>query len=136
MVSAHGPRVPLMTLTPGMITTDTTDPEPLATWWAEQTGASIAQNYGGGFVVVQGGTLPLPLAFQKVPDPTPGKNRLHLDLTAEDLDAEVDRLVAAGASVVGRRGDESFHWVTLADPQGNEFCVAPQSEAAESYDTA
>jgi hypothetical protein len=122
-----------MTLTPGMITTDSLDPEPLAAWWAEQTGASIAQNHGGEFLVVAGGSLPLLLAFQKVPDPTPGKNLVHVDFTAADLDAEVDRLVAAGATLVGRRGDESFRWVTLADPQGNHFCVAPQSEAAESY---
>lgn len=60
----------------------------------------------------------------EVDEVTPGKNRLHLDLTAPDLDAEVDRLLAAGASLVARRGDESFRWVTLADPQGNEFCVS------------
>lgn len=125
-----------MTLTPGMITTDTLDPEPLATWWAEQTGASIVQNHGGFFIVVAGGSLPLLMAFQKVPDPTTDKNRLHIDFTATDLDAEVDRLVAAGATLVGRRGEADFHWVTLADPHGNEFCVAPQTEAAESYDTA
>jgi hypothetical protein len=113
-----------MTLTPGMITTDTLDPEPLANWWAEQTGAAVTQNYEGEFLVVSGGALPVRLAFQKVPDPTPGKNRVHVDLGAPDLDAEVDRLVAAGATLVGRRGDESFRWVTLADPQGNEFCVA------------
>ena len=118
-----------------MITTDTAEPEPIATWWAEQTGGSIVQNHGGEFIVVAGGTLPLLLAFQKVPDPTPGKNLIHIDFTATDLDAEVDRLVAAGASVVGRRGVEDFHWVTLADPQGHQFCVAPQSEAAESYAT-
>jgi hypothetical protein len=34
---------------------------------------------------------------------------------------------------VGRRGDESFSWVTLADPDGNQFCVAAQAEATESY---
>jgi hypothetical protein len=124
-----------MTLTPGMITTDSAEPEPLATWWAEQTGAAIAQNHGGEFLVVAGGTLPVLLAFQKVSDPTPGKNLVHVDFTAPDLDAEVDRLVAVGASLIGRRGDESFRWVTLADPQGNEFCVAANSEAAESYAT-
>ena len=120
-----------MTMTPGMITTDCADPEPLARWWAEQTGASVDQDHGGEFVTVKGGALPLTLAFQKVPDPTPGKNRVHLDLSAPDLDAEVDRLVAAGATLVGRRGDESFRWVTLADPAGNEFCVARQGAEAE-----
>jgi predicted enzyme related to lactoylglutathione lyase len=63
------------------------------------------------------------MGFQKVEDPTPGKNRLHLDLSAPDLEAEVDRLVAAGASIVGRRDAGDFHWVTLTDPDGNEFCI-------------
>lgn len=125
-----------MTLTLITVTWDTTDPEPLAAWWAEQTGGAITATNGGWFVIVAGGSLPVQMAFQKVDDPTPGKNRLHLDLTAVDVDAEVARLVAAGATIVGRRSAGDFHWVTLADPHGNEFCVAPQSEAAESYDTA
>ena len=78
-----------MTVTPAMITIDTTDAMALATWWAEQTGASIVQNHDGYFLVVAGGSLPLLLAFQKVPDPTPGKNLMHVDFTAPDLDAEV-----------------------------------------------
>jgi len=122
-----------MTLTLGMVTFDTNDAEALATWWAEQTGAEIVQNHEGYFVVVAGGSLKVLLAFQKVDDPTPGKNRVHLDLTAADLDGEVDRLESVGATVVGRRGDENFRWVTMADPQGNQFCVAGQDEAAASY---
>ncbi|MEG9249506.1 VOC family protein [Arthrobacter sp. Soc17.1.1.1] len=113
-----------MTLTLGMITIDTTDAESLARWWAEQTGADITQTNDGWFVVLEGGGLPVMLAFQKVDEPTPGKNRIHLDLSASDLDAEVDRLLTAGASLIGRRGDENFRWVTLADPQGNGFDVA------------
>lgn len=112
-----------MALELGMITIDTTDAEALAGWWAEQTGAEIAETNDGWFVVVGGGGLPVLLAFQKVEDPTPGKNRIHLDLSAPDLDSEVDRLVDSGASLVERRGDESFRWVTLADPDGNQFDV-------------
>lgn len=122
-----------MTLTLGMINFDTSDPESLGQWWAEQTGAQIVQNHDGGFVVVAGGNLSLLLAFQKVPDPTPGKNRVHLDVSTPDLEAEVERLQAAGATLVGRRGDESFRWVTMADPDGNQFCVAAQAEADASY---
>ena len=48
------------------------------------------------------------LSFQKVPDATPGKNKMHLDLMAPDLDAEIDRLLGVGATLVERRGDESF----------------------------
>jgi hypothetical protein len=122
-----------MTLKLGMVTVDTTDAESLGGWWAEQTGAEVFQTNDGWFVVLRGGGLPVLLAFQKVEDPTPGKNRLHLDLTAGDLDAEVDRLVGAGARLVARRGDESFRWATMADPDGNEFDVAEQEEAAAAY---
>lgn len=117
-----------MTLTIGMITCDSTDPVPLAAWWADQIGGEVADPYEGTYLLVAGG--PVMLAFQRVDDPTPGKNRLHLDLTTPDLDAEVDRLVAAGAGLVERRGDESFRWVTFTDPGGNEFCVAAQTEAS------
>ena len=113
-----------MALTLGMVTTDTTDARALATWWSQQTEAEVHDLYDGDFVMLMGGTLPVRLAFQQVDEVAPGKNRLHLDLTAPDLDAEVGRLVAAGASLVARRGDESFRWVTLADPQGNEVCVS------------
>ena len=119
-----------MTLSLGMITIDTTDATGLAAWWAEQTGSRVVQDYDGGYLMLAGGGLPALLAFQKVDDPTPGKNRVHLDLTADDLDTEVDRLVGAGATLVGRRGDESFRWVTLADPDGNQFCVAGRQASA------
>ncbi len=50
------------------------------------------------------------------------KNRLNLDFRGDDRDAEVERLLALGATRadVGQ-GDES--WIVLADPEGNEFCV-------------
>ena len=118
-----------MTLALGMITTDTADAESLAGWWAEQTGAQVTETNGGEYVIVQGGALPVLLAFQRVDDPTPGKNRLHLDLMAPDLEAEVERLLTAGATLVERRGDDNFRWTTLTDPAGNEFCVAQRDEA-------
>jgi hypothetical protein len=111
-----------MTLSIATVTVDTTDPVPLARWWADQLGGQVNDPFDGFFLIVSGG--PVQMAFGKVDDPTPGKNRIHVDLFADDLDAEVDRLVEAGAGLVERRGDESFRWVTLTDPDGNQFCVA------------
>ena len=113
-----------MTLKLGMVTFDTHDPMAIAAWWAQATGGQIVEDNDGWFVIVAPGDAQPNLAFQKVEDPTPGKNRIHLDLNAPDLDAARDDLLAAGATLVAERGDESFRWITLADPQGNQFCIA------------
>ena len=88
-----------MTLSILTVTVDTTEPVPLARWWADQLGGEVKDPFGGFFVLVSGG--PVQMAFQKVDDPTPGKNKVHVDLRADDLDAEVDRLLEAGAGLVG-----------------------------------
>jgi Glyoxalase-like domain len=64
--------------------------------------------------------------FQVVPEPKTVKNRVHLDLHigAERRAEVVDRLTAAGGRPLweGQQGPNT--WVTMADPEGNEFCVA------------
>ena len=65
------------------------------------------------------------MCFMPVPEAKTIKNRVHLDLTtsADDRDAEIERLLRLGARRVniGQTGDES--WTVIADPEGNEFCV-------------
>ncbi|MCW2661233.1 MAG: glyoxalase [Mycobacterium sp.] len=115
-----------MTLNLEMVTFDCGDPAGLAGWWAEQFGGTTQEVLADEFTAV---IFPegLRLGFQKVPDPTPGKNRVHLDLSAADVDAEVSRLTAAGATEVGRHQfGENFRWVVLTDPEGNVFCVVRQ----------
>jgi predicted enzyme related to lactoylglutathione lyase len=64
------------------------------------------------------------LLLQQVAEPKSGKNRMHLDIQVADVDVEVDRLIALGAGVVHAPHDDAgFLTATLADPQGNEFCV-------------
>ncbi|MFH1474550.1 MAG: VOC family protein [Chloroflexota bacterium] len=65
-----------------------------------------------------------PLLFQKVSEPKAGKNRVHLDFRAPVMADEVARLVGLGASVLAERSLGDFSWTVLADPEGNEFCVA------------
>src|SRR5687768_8006849 len=105
-----------MVLTVEMITIDCADPDSLAQWWAEAVAGKPTVLAAGEFVVVGRSDGPR-LAFQKVPDPTPGKNRVHIDFSAADLEAEVGRLVKIGAVETGRHsfGDQ-FRWVVLADP--------------------
>ncbi|MES0837382.1 VOC family protein [Nocardiopsis tropica] len=59
--------------------------------------------------------------FHKVPEPRSAKNRVHLDLWAEDVEAEAERLVRRGATRTARVEDR----VAVADPEGNEFDVLP-----------
>lgn len=59
------------------------------------------------------------LWFQLVPESKLVKNRVHLDLACADVGTEVDRLTRIGARVLARQEK----WVTLADPEGNEFDV-------------
>jgi predicted enzyme related to lactoylglutathione lyase len=114
-----------MTLGIASINTDSTDPERLARWWADRFGAEVVANVDDLYVIVSGGSLPVNLTFQRVEDPAPGKNKLHLDLRVDgDLDAEAERWVAAGATSLGRRSVGDFSWITLTDPDGNEFCIA------------
>lgn len=120
-----------MTISVGMVTFDTLDAVALAAWWARQTSGTIHDDSDGWYVMVAPpeGRGPV-LAFQKVPDPTPGKNRLHVDVTAPDREAEVERLLADGATLVDRQEHEGFAWVVLADPDGNRFCVSQAHAAA------
>ena len=113
-----------MTLSVEMITFDCDDPERLADWWARAMDGTVNPVAPGFFVAVNRAEGPR-LAFQKVDDPTPGKNRVHIDFAATDVEAEVKRLVEIGASETGRGKFGDFEWVVLADPDGNAFCVAP-----------
>lgn len=65
------------------------------------------------------------LLFQQVPEVKTTKNRLHLDvIVGEDRrDAEVSRLTDLGAARLWDGQQGPHRWVTLADPEGNEFCV-------------
>lgn len=75
------------------------------------------------------------ILFLKVPEEKSVKNRLHLDLRPLDQAAEVERLLALGATHadVGQPDDASF--TVMRDPEGNELCVlralSPEDETYE-----
>ncbi|ATE58439.1 VOC family protein [Actinosynnema pretiosum] len=114
-----------MGLSYGMTTVDAADPRGLAAFWAGALETDAVQEYGddGDLVMLtaEGGVR---LGFQRVAEPTPGKNRVHLDFGAADLAAEVERLTGLGAVLVAERSMPGVEWVVLADPAGNQFCVS------------
>jgi len=101
---------------------DARDSEALGRWWLEALHWVIVNDDPDEFEIrPEADRLP-GLIFVPVDERKQVKNRLHLDLRPDDQDAEVERLVALGASRIDI-GQGEASWVVLADPEGNEFCV-------------
>jgi hypothetical protein len=116
------------------ITVDCADPYRQAVFWSEATGWQEDPNDPNnpddpeGRIVDPHG---ISLLFIPVPEGKAVKNRVHLDLkpTERTRDEEVTRLLGIGATLVGDyRRPDGTGWVTLKDPEGNEFCIE-RSEA-------
>ena len=122
---------------------DAQQPRLLGRFWSEVTGYTLADERDD-FVRLRapapGHPGPRQILFIQVEDPTPGKNRVHVDLSARELGAEVDRLLGLGAVPVDGLEDghprwregNGIRWVVLRDPEGNEFCLGadPDENAA------
>jgi len=135
------------------VTVDSLHPHDLADWWADVLGWQVepqdeafirrmlaegaaaetdTTEHRGALVWRVGAAITAPDAgrprvlFQLVPEAKTVKNRVHLDVRvgAERQDAEVARLLGLGATELWRGAQGPFSWVTMADPEGNEFCVA------------
>ncbi len=66
------------------------------------------------------------ILFQLVPESKTVKNRWHLDIRVgeENVDAEAARLTERGATFLYKAAQGPHWWITMADPEGNEFCVS------------
>jgi hypothetical protein len=135
------------------VVVDCAAPHELADWWADALGWQVeAQDaafirrmidagyatddetttHNGALAWKTGAAINSPdpdrprVLFQQVPEGKTVKNRMHLDLRVgvERREAEVARLVAAGATELHRASQGPHEWATLADPEGNEFCVS------------
>ncbi len=95
------------------------DAHRIAVWWAEVLGGRVTDDESGYSYVDRIPGAPFDsLDFCPVPEPKTVKNRIHLDVTTDSIEA----LVEAGATVL-RAQDEEIGWTVLADPDGNEFCA-------------
>jgi len=92
--------------------------------------------YNGKLVWAEGASIRHPdgpvtghrkrVLFQQVPEPKTIKNRWHIDVWVgeENVQSVADQLVARGATFL-HRGQQGPHtWITMTDPEGNEFCVS------------
>ena len=131
---------------------DCSGPHDLADWWAETLGWQVEEQdeafiqemvdsgaaseaettrHRGALVWKVGAAIGSPdagrprLLFQQVPEGKSVKNRLHFDVRvgADRREAEVAGLRDRGATELWRASQGPYEWVTMADPEGNEFCV-------------
>jgi len=87
----------------------------------------------GGWVTI--GTLggPARLVLQKVPEPKTIKDRIHIDLDVDDVDVAITRIIEMGGSQLSE--PKISGGVTMADPQGNEFCIGAFRRSKEGLRT-
>lgn len=107
------------------IVVDCASPARLAVFWSRLLGGSPThRDPGWSHLDPPGG---LRLAFQRVPEPKSGKNRLHLDLAVDDVSAAADTATALGGERVGGLiRDAAGAFQVMSDAEGNEFCfVSP-----------
>ncbi|MCS0635669.1 VOC family protein [Streptomyces sp. LP05-1] len=103
------------------IVLDCADPAALVRFWAALLGGDpVDRSPDWSYVDPEGFVR---VAFQRVREEKAGKNRLHLDLYAGEVDQAATAAVALGATRVGGIvTDEYGHFQVLEDPEGNEFC--------------
>jgi hypothetical protein len=98
---------------------DCTDHGTMSRWWEQIIGGNRVDDPRGYSYLEDIPNVPFEgISFVPVPEPKTAKNRIHIDVTTDDLDA----VVSAGAAVL-RRQDDEIGWTVLADPEGNEFCA-------------
>jgi predicted enzyme related to lactoylglutathione lyase len=99
--------------------------ERAATFWGVLLGQEPSPPRANGkFLTVGALAGTIWLVLQHVPEGKTAKNRVHLDFTVVDVDAAINRILALGGSKVREVREGGGHFVTMADPDGNEFCVA------------
>ena len=114
---------------------DCTDAAALAAFWSSVLNRPVDEG-GNPFFSTIGRQNPdekagPALMFIQVPESKQTKNRLHLDLHADDDTgaAQVERVLGLGATKLSEHHEFGVHWVTFQDPEGNEFDLAVGADA-------
>lgn len=112
---------------------DCREPEALAGFWTFALGYRVAHSEGMFVVLVPEEGPGPPFLLQRVTEAKAGKNRMHVDIPSDDVVATAEALVAHGATRLSPEPLEELgtRWITLADPEGNEFDVSMSAAAAQ-----
>lgn len=105
-----------------LIDCQTSDMPGAVAFWSEALALQAQPEKGsdGRYWVLQGAGIEVLL--QQVEWPS----SYHIDLEADDVDAEADRLEALGAT----RKHRLKSWWVMRAPTGHDFCIVPRASAA------
>jgi predicted enzyme related to lactoylglutathione lyase len=109
-----------------VVVLDCADLDRAARFWSAALGYADAGDDSATYrSVLPADGFGVEILLQRTLDDKHGKNRVHLDLRTRDLDAEVSRVLALGATrlTADPIEENGWTWHILADPDGNEFCV-------------
>jgi len=125
--------MPSSPITLGAVNVEADDPLALATFWAAVLGAEPPTGPADVVYLPPASPEGFAMFFQPRGGPRPERQGQHLDLTVPwgDRAPEVERMVDLGATHRWDVLDEVpwVRWTTLADPEGNLFCVAEHPPA-------
>ncbi|MCP3994774.1 MAG: VOC family protein [bacterium] len=107
----------------GTVMIDCNDLDGMVEFWSKLLGLEEKARFPDYVWLDRLGEKGPALAFQRVPEPRQGKNRLHLDLVSQDPAALAETVVELGGTRVEDHNMGDFHWTVLADVEGNVFCV-------------
>lgn len=114
-------RLPFMRAHLYQIVVDCREPRTLVRFWARLLGGDPVDGAHGWSYVEPPGFARL--AFQPVPESKAVKNRLHLDIAVDDIEAAATEAVGLGSARVGEtETDDQGSFQSMLDPEGNEFC--------------
>lgn len=115
------------------MTVDCADPEKLAAFWGALLDRDPEPGLPGWVQLKSRYEHEPRINFQPVPEPKYGKVRIHLDVTVEDIDQAIDRVLGLGGRVSGERHEyPEGTVVVLQDPEGNEFCIVRYQTSCHS----
>ncbi len=111
------------------VTFDCADATKLAAFWSAVLDRAVDDGATEDFAAIG---LQDPLdrrphwMFVYVPEEMAAENRVHPDLITDDIEGEVERLVALGAVRKSDFEEGRARWTTLCDPEGDEFDVVAE----------
>jgi predicted enzyme related to lactoylglutathione lyase len=110
--------------TVGSVVINVIDLDRAKEFWTALLGVGVAVEVPGFAWLERQHDAGVVVALQQVDGPKQGRNRVHIDTAVPDLDEGQRRIEEIGGTLVEEHEVPGVRWRIMADPEGNEFCIA------------